>query len=266
LLPYLAAYRRHRAANEGNRPVKFQPKDAYVPEMPPLSPTREALKSLNEARAEAAAEVTALRARTNKLAKLKESVAALEIELSQTLAADGRQLEDWAMSDADSPAPQPDSTKRLALEAKLADAVSQARAADAATASVESVLDRANQRAADLERSVPALVANVLVDEARALLPAITEATEALSKAKWRFTAARDYLLNRAEASRDAAMRSGFFQQLEALDIEARKAGENAMPLDFNATVEWREMAAALGDTPAFRHRRRSLHSPVCPK
>jgi hypothetical protein len=228
----------------------FKKQDEYTPEPVELTPNRQALADLNEARTQVASEIETLRARTSKLAKLKESVAALEVELSQTLAADGQQLTDWAMSDTGEPAPEPDSTKRLALEAKLADAVSQARAADAATASVESVLDRANDRAANLERQVPALVASVLIDEARAILPSIVEATMALAKAQTRFSAVRTFLLDRAEAARDVAMRNGFFQQLEALDREARTAGENAPPLDFNVTAEWKDLARELGDVP----------------
>jgi hypothetical protein len=228
----------------------FKPKDEYQPEPVELTPNLEALKSLNAARTEVAAEVETLRARTSKLAKLKESVAALEVELSQTLAADGKQLEDWAMSDTGEPAPQPDSTKRVAIEAKLADAVSQARAADAATISVEHVLANASQKAAGLERQVPALVAAVLVDEAHALLPEIVEATAALAKAQIRFSALRFFLLDRAEVSRDDSMRHGVFAALEKLDIAARTAAENAPPSDVNATLEWRELAASLGDVP----------------
>jgi hypothetical protein len=229
----------------------FQPATQYEPEPTPLTPNCRALLDLNEARTEVAAEVETLRARTSKLTKLKESVAALEVELSQNLAADGKLLSDWAMSDEDSPAPQPDSTRRVAIEAKLADAVSQARAADAATASVESVLARANARAAELEREVPALVASVLLDEARELLKPIVEATLALAKAQVRFTALRDYMLGRAEASRDVANRNGFFRDLEILDREARTAAENAPPPDFNATLEWKLLAESLGDVPA---------------
>jgi hypothetical protein len=226
----------------------FRKSEDYQPETPPLTENRRLLLDLNAGRAEAAAEVETLRARMNKLAKLKESVSALEVELSQTLAADGKQLEDWAMSETGEPAPRPDSTKRLAIEAKLADAVSQARAADAATVSVESVLARANQRAAALEAEVPARVANVLIDEARALLPAIVEATLALAKTQTRYSALRTLLLERAEAARDVAVRSGFFQSLETLDREAREAAGNAPAPDFNAPLEWRELAASLGD------------------
>jgi len=229
---------------------KFMPRVEYAPEAPKLSPARQALADHNEARIVAAAKVETLHSRMSKLAKLKESVAALEIELSQTLAADGKQLEDWAMSDTGAPAPQPDSTKRLALEAKLADAVSQARAADAATASVESVLARANDRAASLECQVPALVAAVLLDEARALLPPIVEATMALAKAQGRYATLRKFLLERAEAAKDVAMRNGFFRDLERLDSEARDAASIAPLISFDATVEWKALAAELGDTP----------------
>jgi hypothetical protein len=238
------------AANEETYTVKFQPAESYAPAPVEQTPNRQALLDLNTARAEAAAEVETLRARMNKLSQLKESVAALEIELSQTLAADGRQLAEWAMSDADAPAPQPDSTRRLAIEAKLADAVSQARAADAATASVESVLARANQRAAELERQVPAAVASVLLDEARSLLPTIAEAAAALAKAQTRFSALRDFLLSRAEAARDVAVRSGFFADLEALDRDTREVSLPPPMSDFNSSLEWRELAASLGDVP----------------
>jgi hypothetical protein len=245
--------------------VKFKPKDACEPEPEPLTPNREALKSLNAARAEAAAEVETLRARTNKLSKLKESVSALELEMSQALAADGQQLEDWAMSDTGEPAPQPDSTKRLAIEARLADAVSQARAADAATSNIESVLARANQRAAELERSVPALVAATLVDEARALLPPIVEATMALAKAQGRYDALRKFLLERAEAAKDVAMRSGFFRQLELLDREAADAAAIGPLLSFNAGAEWKTLADSLGDTPHRPTPTLPERSPTCP-
>jgi hypothetical protein len=90
-----------------------------------------------------------------------------------------------------------------------------------------------------------------LIDEARALLPAMIEATATLAKLQLRFTAARNFLLERAEAARDVAMRNGFFQAFEQLDREARTAGENALAPNFDATLEWREMAAALGDTAA---------------
>jgi hypothetical protein len=230
--------------------VKFQPADTYEPELPPLSANRQALIELNSARSEAKAEVAALLSRMIKLAKLKESVAALESELSQTLAADGRQLEDWAMADTGEPAPQPDSTKRLAIEAKLADAVSQARAADAATASVESVLARANDRAAALERSVPALVASVLVDEARALLPGIVEAAAATAKAQGRYESLRKFLLERAEAAKDIALRNGFFSDLERLDREASDAAAVGPLISFNAGAEWKLLAQELGDVP----------------
>jgi hypothetical protein len=229
----------------------FKPATQYEPEPTPLTPNRAALVALNQARAEAAAEVSALIGRTNKLARLKESVAALEVELSQNLAADGKLLSDWAMSDTGEPAPQPDSTKRLAIEAKLADAVSQARAADAATASVTSVLERANQRAGELEAKVPAYVANVLLDEAVGLLPGIVEATASLARAKGRYDGLRKFLLERAEAAKDVAHQNGFFHDLEKLDREAADAASIGPMLTFSPGAEWRELAASLGDVAA---------------
>jgi hypothetical protein len=228
----------------------FKPATQYEPEPTPLTPNRAALVALNAARAEAAAEVAALIARTNKLARLKESVVALEVELSQNLAADGKLLSDWAMSDTGEPAPQPDSTKRLAIEAKLADAVSQARAADAATASVASVLERANDQAAELERQVPALVAAVLLDEARALLPGIVEATASLARSQGRYAGLRKFLLERAEAAKDVAHQNGFFHDLERLDRAAADAASIGPILTFSPGAEWQDLARELGDVP----------------
>jgi hypothetical protein len=229
--------------------TKFTPA-SYEPEASELTPNRKALADLNTARAEAAAEAETLRARTNKLSRLKQSVAALEIELRQTLAADGKRLEDWAMSDTGEPAPQPDSKKRLAIEAKLADARSQALAADAATASVESVLTRANQRAGELERQVPAAIAAVLLDEARSLLPGVVEATAVLAKVRGRYASLRKFLLERAEAAKDVAAHSGFFRDLERLDRESADAGSIGPLLSFNAGDEWQDLARDLGDVP----------------
>lgn len=128
----------------------------------------------------------------------------------------------------------------------------QVAGAQLATASVESVLARANERAGGLEREVPAAVAAVLIDEAYVLLPAITEATALLARTQVRYSALREFLLSRAEASRDVAMRSGFFQSLEALDIAARHAANNAPPPDFSAPAEWRALALELGDVPSI--------------
>jgi hypothetical protein len=54
----------------------------------------------------------------------------------------------------------------------------------------------------------------------------------------------------RAEASREAATRSGFFPALEQLDREAREAAANAPAPNFDAPREWKELALALGDVP----------------
>ena len=68
----------------------FRKQDEYEPEPiqpAPLTENCRLLLDLNAARAEAAADVADKQSRMSKLAKLKELVAALEIELSQLLAA-----------------------------------------------------------------------------------------------------------------------------------------------------------------------------------
>ena len=229
--------------------MKFQPADAYAPEAPELSPARQRLIELNTARAASKATVEELQSRLNRLGALKAAVTPLEAELQALDAAEAAALAEWSAS-PDAPAPQPDTAGRADIMNRLQRARQQVAGAELATASVESVLARANARAAELEREVPPAIANILVDEARGLLPSITEAIAALARAQTRYSALRSFLLERAESSRDAAMRSGFFQALEALDRDARIAAENAPPPDVNATLEWRELAAALGDTP----------------
>jgi hypothetical protein len=230
--------------------VKLQPKNAYEPEPVEVerSPNRKALATLNAARAKAAAEVAELQERLNRLADLKGAVAPLEDELAALDAKEAAALAQWSAT-PDAPAPEPDIAARDAIMARLQAARQRIAGAEQATASVEHVLNTANARYADLEHQVPALVANVLIDEARALLPPIVEATLALAKAKGRFAGLRSFLLDRAEAAKDVAMRGGFFQELEKLDREAADAASIG-PLSFSAGNEWREVADALGDTP----------------
>jgi hypothetical protein len=227
---------------------KFQP--APEPELAPLTPNRQALADLNAARQQAAAEVETLRARMASLARLRNAVAPIEAELAALDASEAAALAEWSLT-PDEPAPEPDVAARDDIVARLQAARQKVQGADAATISVEHVLASANTRAGDLERQVPVAVASVLIDEAYVLLPAITESTALLARTQVRYSALREFLLSRAEASRDVAMRSGFFQSLEALDIAARHAANNAPAPDFNSTAEWRELAASLGDTPA---------------
>jgi hypothetical protein len=229
---------------------KFMPRVEYAPEAPELSPARQRLVELNAARAEAAAEVAELQGRLNRLGELKAAVAPLEAELAALDAKEGAALAEWSAT-PDQPAPEPNIAARADIASRLQASRQRVAAAEMATASVGHVLARASQKAAGLERQVPSAVANVLIHEAHALLPAIVEATAELAKAQIRFTALRFFLLDRAEVSRDDSMRHGVFAALEKLDIAARSAAENAPPSDVNASTEWRELADSLGDTPA---------------
>lgn len=225
--------------------MKFQPKDTYAPE---LSPNREAMKSLNEARSEAAAEVAELQGRLRRLDDLKSAIPPLEAEVAALDAAEAAALAEWSAS-PDAPAPVPDVAARADILGRLTAARQRVTTAEQATASVEHVLATANTRAAGLEHQAPALVAAVLIDEAKSLLPGLLEAAAALAKVQSRFSALRTFLLERAEAAKDVAMRNGFFQALEALDRDAAEAARVAPLISFNPGAEWREMADALGDT-----------------
>ena len=55
--------------------MRFQPKKSYTPPPVELSPNRQALLDLNAARVAAKAEVEALQARMNSLAKLRDAIA-----------------------------------------------------------------------------------------------------------------------------------------------------------------------------------------------
>ena len=230
--------------------TKFKPAESYETEPTPLSPNRQALADLNTARTAATVEVEELRERLNRLGELKAAVAPIERELAQLDASEAAALAEWSAT-PDAPAPSPDIGARDDIMARLAAARQQIAGATMATASVEHVLERANTKAGELERSVPALIAAVLLDEARSLLPTIAAAASALAKAQTRFSALRDFLLSRAEASHDVAMRSGFFADLEALDRDTREVSLPPPMSDFNSSLEWRELAASPGDTPA---------------
>jgi hypothetical protein len=228
---------------------KFMPSTQYEPEPVELSPNREALKSLNAARAEAAAEVDALRNRVASLAKLKESSVALEAELSALDADEAAALAEWSAT-PDTSLPEPDVAARADVMARLSATRQRIASADAATMSVEHALGNANAKAARLESEVPALIASVLVDEARALLPGIVEAAAAMARAQGRYESLRKFLLERAEAAKDVAMRNGFFADLERLDKEAADAAGIGPLISYNVGAEWRELARELGDTP----------------
>ena len=229
----------------------FRKQDEYETETPPveLTPNREAMKSLNEARAAAAAEVETLLARMASLARLREAVAPIESELAALDAKEAAALAQWSIN-PDHPAPEPDVAARAAILASLQAARQQVSGAELATASVEHVLTRANDRAATLERSVPAHVAAVLLDEARDLLRPIVAATMELARVQGRYNSLRSFLLERAEAAKDVAMRNGFFHDLERLDREAADAASIGPLLSFSAGAEWLDLARELGDVP----------------
>ena len=130
---------------------KFAPATRYEPEQTPLSPNRQALDRLNVDRAEATAEVTALRARMDSLAKLRNAVAPIEGELAALDAKEAAALAEWSVT-PDRPAPEPDIAARADVMARLQSARQQVAGAEMATATVETVLARANQRAGELER------------------------------------------------------------------------------------------------------------------
>jgi hypothetical protein len=226
---------------------KLKPAD-YEPESIPLSANRQALADLNTSRSEAAAEVEELRARVASLARLRDAVGPIENELSALDSAEAAALAEWSVT-PDEPAPEPDVATRDDIAARLQAARQKVHGADAATISVEHVLASANQRAGELERQVPALIAAVLIDEARSLLPSVIEAVAAVAKVQGRYLSLRRFLLGRAEDAKDIAMRNGFFQQLELLDREAADAAALAPTLSFNAGDEWKSLALELGDT-----------------
>jgi hypothetical protein len=118
--------------------VKFQPAESYAPppvETPPVSENREAMKSLNEARATAAAEVEALRARMDSLGKLRNAVAPIESELQALDASEAAALAEWSLT-PDTPAPEPDVAARDSILARLTAARQRVQGAETATASV----------------------------------------------------------------------------------------------------------------------------------
>lgn len=228
---------------------KFLPADAYPPE-PALSPNRAALAEHNAMRAEAAAQVAELQARLNRLEALKAELAPIEAELAALDAVEADALAAWSAT-PEQPAPTPDLAAREAIVARLSAARQQVAGAEIATASVSHVLTSANHRAAEFERATPALIAAVMLDEARALVPSIIETAGAFARAKGRYESLRKFLLTRAEAASDVAANNGFFRDLETLDHYFADAIRQVPMLSFNADAEWKSLAADLGDVPA---------------
>jgi hypothetical protein len=118
---------------------KFMPSTQYEPETPPLSPNKQALHDLNEARKASRETVSELQARLNRLDALKSAVAPLEAELAALDATEADALAEWS-STPDAPAPTPDIAARDAILARLTAARQQIAGAEAATASVSYVL------------------------------------------------------------------------------------------------------------------------------
>jgi hypothetical protein len=228
---------------------KFQPKEAHESEPAPLTPNRAALRDLNAARAASQATIAELRERLNRLDALKTAIGPIEAELAALDASEAAALANWS-ANPDAPAPTPDIEARQSVMARLSAAKQQIAGAEQATVSVSHVLEGANTRAVSLEHQVPAAIAAVMLDEARLILPGIVEATLALAKVQSRYASLRKFLLERAEAAKDVASRSGFFHDLERLDREATDAARIAPLLTFNAGNEWRELADSLGDVP----------------
>jgi hypothetical protein len=228
----------------------FKKQDEYQPEPIPLSANRQALLDLNASRAASAATVAELQERLHRLSELKAAVAPLEADLAALGAAEAANLADWSAT-PDAPAPESDVATRDAILVRLQSVRQRVASAELATASVEHVLATANARYADLEHSVPAAIAAVLLDAARDLLPGIVEATASLAKTQGRYESLRKFLLERAEAAKDVALRNGFFRDLERLDHEAADAARIGSLLSFNGGTEWRELASSLGDVAA---------------
>jgi hypothetical protein len=228
---------------------KFMPRAEHAPEPTPLTANRQALTDLNEARAASKATVAELQERLNRLADLKAAVAPLEAEIQALDAAEADALAQWSAT-PNALAPESNIAARGDILARLTAARQRVASAEQATASVGHVLNTANARYADLERQVPALVAAVLIDVAHELLKPIVEATLALAKAQGRYASLRKFLLERAEAARDVALRNGFFHDLERLDREAADAASIGPLLSFSAGAEWQDLARELGDVP----------------
>jgi chromosome segregation ATPase len=227
---------------------KFAPADSYEPETTPLSPNRAALKELNDTRAASKATIAELRERLQRLDALKAAIQPLEAELAALDAAEAAALAEWSAT-PDAPAPEPDLASRDAIVARLNAARQKVAGADAATASVEHVLNTANDRAAALERSVPVHIARVLIDEAHALLSEIAAAATAFELAMRRYNELKEFLLTRIEASPKDSARQEAHMALEKLNHAADAVKNNPPAIDRSTAGEWRALAQELGDT-----------------
>jgi hypothetical protein len=222
--------------------TKFKPVET-------LSPARRDLATLISARDDASAELETLTARVAKLARAKEAIPPLESELTAMSIRESAAALAWAESDDGSDAPAPDATRRADLEAKLSAARAQATAADGATRSVASQVERVSATINSISARIRQAAASVVVEESVALFPELAAAIVATEALKGRIMAARQFMIVATDPPAGQAV-GAVTLPFETFDRGLAIA--SAKPAVSNDPREWFGLATALaGDARA---------------
>jgi hypothetical protein len=137
--------------------------------------------------------------RSRKLEHFKAEIGPLEASLNMlTNAEDGRMLA-WTATDDGSPAPVADLATRSEIETKIAEARAQARSADSATASIASQIERVSATIRAISLRITQAAANIAVEEAEGLFPALTEAIALTDSLRGRVMAARVFMIRASD-------------------------------------------------------------------
>jgi hypothetical protein len=225
---------------------QFKALDSYPT---PLSPSRADLARLIEARDAASAELETLTARVARLARAKEAIAPLESELTAMSIRESAVALAWAEADDGSDAPAADTVRRSDIESKLTAARAQATAADGATRSVASQVERVNASIHAISERIRQAAASIVVEEAETIFSELTAAAAAFEAVKARVSAARSFMLVATEPPAGqavGAVRLDFEGFDRRLTIAAAKPAFSADP------GEWFSLAVRLaGDAAA---------------
>jgi hypothetical protein len=222
--------------------TKFKTQDAYPKE---LTPARQELARLLDARDAAGAESGVLLERVARLARAAEAIQPLETELTALGIREAAAALVWVEADDGSDAPVADVAKRAEIESKLTAARAQATAADGATASVSSQITRVNDELTRLGPRIAQSVALVILDEVNAALPEMVAAVAQIEAVKAKVNSARDYVIGTGQRLPNG-MGQPLLAGLERFDAAARIAGALKETDHSAANAAWSSFADRL--------------------
>ena len=130
-----------------------------APAPAPLSPARQRLRELQDARAAADAENAERQEQLSRLEQLAQSASAIESELAALDSTERQAFDEWARGDTSLPAPVADTAKRADIHRRLAEAKAKADAGQRGAVEMRSRLNevagRINAADKEIAASIP---------------------------------------------------------------------------------------------------------------